>query len=169
MSKTRYLSYPYLSEESNCCTHEVLTDRLSSELGLIASKMEKYPREKEIILTICEKVYHVNGSIRGKMGISEEDLNELNDFYSYYEREVQDEIKKFVLPTGSELVCYIHLARCSGKQVVRNMHSVQREGKHVDKLLFNYMNLVSNFMFILGVYLNKQENYKEIEFISKSY
>lgn len=167
--KLDFISYPFLSEETGSCDHELLTDTLSSQLALISTKLKSFPKEQALINDLVHKVYHVNGSIRGKVAISEEDLKALHTQYLYYKNEVNDIINGFLLPTGSEISCHLHLARCKGKEIVRNMHKTERNGFVVNKILYDYMNLFSNLMFVLAVYINKCTDYKEIEFISKSY
>lgn len=46
--------------------------------------------------------YHVNGSVRGKLAVTEEDLSWLSERYDFYVRHVKEEIQSFVLPQGTE-------------------------------------------------------------------
>lgn len=167
--KTDFISYPFLKEEFGSCDHELLTDRLSSELALISTKLKSYPRERDLIDYLVSQVYHINGSIRGKVAITEDDVLFLHNKYLFYKDEVKDIVNGFLLPTGCEVSCLLHLARCSGKQVVRNMHKTERNGLLIDSKLYDFMNIFSNLMFTLSIYINKCENYTEKKFISKSY
>ena len=167
--RTDFISYPFLKEEFGSCDHELLTDKLSSELALISTKLNDYPREKELIDLLVSQIYHVNGSIRGNLAITEEDVLFLHSKYIFYKEEVKDLVNGFLLPTGNEIGCLLHLARCSGKHVVRNMHKTERAGLLIDSKLYDFMNVFSNLMFVLALYINKCENYTEKKFVSKSY
>lgn len=164
-----FVSYPFLKEQYGSCDHELLTDRLASELALISNKLQLYPREKELIDWLVIQIYHVNGSIRGNIAITEEDIVFIHKKYVFYKEQTKDIISGFLLPTGCEIACLLHLARCSGKQIVRNMHKTEQSGLSVDIKLYDFMNVFSNLMFVLAVYINKCEEYIEKEFISKSY
>lgn len=168
MKKTNLISYPFLDEDGLICDHELLTDHLSSTIALACSKLNS-GREKEFLLKICQDIYHINGSIRGKIAIIDSDLDFLYDEFIFYKNATRNNIKGFLLPSGSEISCILHMARCEAKTVVRNMHKIKLNGADVPKLLFDYVNLTSNALFVLAVYINKTQGIDETPFISKSY
>lgn len=59
--------------------------------------------------------YHVNGSVRGKLAVTEEDLSWLSERYDFYVRHVKEEIQSFVLPQGTEAAAALHLCRSEAK------------------------------------------------------
>ena len=158
--------YPFLYEESKKVEFEILTDKLSSQLGFAASLAKG--NFKNELLYVCELVYHLNGSIRGKQAITENHVSFLVARYSFYEDETKDGLR-FVVPAGSSLASSLHIARSIGKEVVRKMYLVSKEDAKVEQVLFDFANMVSNYCFMAAIYANKINGINEIEFNSKSY
>lgn len=160
------LCYPFLYEESKKVEFEILTDKLSSQLGVCASLSNG--NLKNELLYVTELVYHLNGSIRGRMAIDENHVYFLKARYEHYEKETKDGTR-FVVPQGCLLATNLHVARSMGKEVVRKMYQVKTEGTTVDDVLFDFANMVSNYCFMVSLYANKITNTPEKEFISRSY
>jgi len=160
------LCYPFLYESSKKVEFEILTDKLSSQLGYCASLAEGNFRNE--LIYVCELVYHLNGSIRGKEAVDENHVSFLKARYGFYENETKDGTR-FVVPQGGTLATSLHVARSMGKEVVRKMFEVYSEGVKVEHVLFDFANMVSNYCFMAALYANKIENISEIEFTSKSY
>ncbi|CAH0209296.1 hypothetical protein SRABI133_02117 [Peribacillus simplex] len=112
--------------------------------------------------------YHLNGSVRGKLAITSDDLDRLSAIYDRYVAEVKDRIETFVLPQGSTAACTLHTCRSEAKKSVRALHKVSLE-KEIPGILFDYAHLLANVLFVMAVYVNKQQGIEEIPFISKSY
>ena len=49
------------------------------------------------------------------------------------------------------------------------MYLISKEEKTIDKVLFDFTNMVSNYCFMAAIYANKINDVKEKEFISRSY
>jgi cob(I)alamin adenosyltransferase len=170
MGKFDEVCYTFMPEKSMFCDFEVLTDGLSSYLGLVHSiaKQENYPRNlQEDVLWLCEMSLHVNGSLRGKLAVEKEDLEKLHKLYQEYQADIK--IKHFTLPTGSYLSCQINIARHKAKEVVRLLNKIHREEKEVPSILFSFTNLLANFLYILSLYVNILDKEENKLFTSKSY
>ncbi|MCR0225059.1 ATP:cob(I)alamin adenosyltransferase [[Clostridium] innocuum] len=120
---------------------------------------------QEDLLQLMEMIYHANGSIRGACAIGEAELKKLNTFYARYHIEMD----RFVLPDGCIGASHLHVLRAEVKAVIRIMHQIQCEGKPVEAILFDFMNLLSNTFFMMCLYENAQDGIREREFISRSY
>jgi len=162
----REACYPFLYEKGKMVEFEILTDKLASQLGFAASLAEG--NFKNELLFVCELVYHLNGSIRGKNAINESYVSFLEARYVFYEEDTKDGLR-FVVPAGSTLASSLHVARSMGKEVVRKMYILSIEDVKVEKVLFDFANMVSNYCFMAAIYANKICNVKEKEFISRSY
>ena len=160
------LSYPFLYEESQLVEFEILTDKLSSQLGFCASLAKG--NFKNELLYVTELVYHLNGSIRGKNAINEHHVLFLKARYEHYEEDTK-EGKRFVVPQGSTLASSLHVARSMGKEVVRKIFKIKQEGINVDEVLFDFSNMIANYCFMTALYANKISNITEKEFTSRSY
>ncbi|MFD1707647.1 hypothetical protein ACFSCZ_13025 [Siminovitchia sediminis] len=157
-----------MRESASTVDFEIRTDSLTTRIGLAASLTEDIEEVHEDLMYLLPMVYHLNGSVRGKLAISEEDVNRLSDMYDFYVAEVKDEIEKFVLPQGKTAACVLHTCRSEAKKSVRALHQVSLE-QEVPKILFDYTHLLANVLFVMAVYVNKCYGIKEIEFVSQSY
>ncbi len=159
----RCCAYSYLKEQSTCCDYEITTDQLVSDLAL-AKNAVKHIKELD---KLVELIYHCNGSIRGKLAITTDDFNWLSEIYEQYQQLAG--VNYFVVPSGSVGACHLHHCRVLTKSCVRLAYKIEKEGIRVDKLLFNFLNLLSNTLFMMALVENKKNNIDEIPFISKSY
>lgn len=164
----RYLCYPYMRESASTVDFEIRTDSLTTRIGLAASLTKDIPVVYEDLMYLLPMVYHLNGSVRGNMAITQEDLSRLSEMYDVYVEEVKDQIDRFLLPQGTTAACVLHTCRSEAKKSVRALHKVSLE-QEVPKLLFDYTHLLANVLFVMSVYVNKLNGIEEIPFVSKSY
>ncbi len=161
-----FIAYPFLNEDGPLVNHEILTDKLSSLLGSIISSGT--PLEKET-WWLMNRVLHVNGSIRGRMAISSDDLKDGQTMYHVLRERNKDRLKGFIYPLGNNISCQYHLARCEAKIVTRNLYLIQKSGIFVPQILIDLCNLIANILFVMSLEVNRIEEINEIQFISKSY
>ncbi|MBU5213926.1 hypothetical protein [Heyndrickxia oleronia] len=164
----RYLCYPFMRESASTVDFEIRTDSLTTRIGQAASLTKDIPIVYEDLMYLLPMAYHLNGSVRGKLAISEEDLNRLSSMYDFYVAETNGRIDRFVLPQGTAAACALHVCRSEAKKSVRALHKVSLE-REVPDILFNYTNLLANVLFYMAVYVNKDKGVEEIQFVSKSY
>lgn len=160
------IAYPFLNETGRLVDHEVLTDTLSSTLGMICSLETPL---KEETWWLMEIVLHLNGSIRGRLAITEEDLNKGLALLHALKEKNKGRFNRFVYPTGHVISSWYHMARCQAKQVVRNLYLLEQEGVVIPKLVIDFANLIANLLFAFSVEVNAIFEVEEVEFISKSY
>lgn len=164
----RYLCYPYMRETASTVDFEIRTDSLAVRIGEASSWTGEFPQLKQHLIKLTEMAYHLNGSVRGNLAVTESDLKELSLIYDSYVEETQAQLKQFVLPLGSKEASSLHIARSEAKKSVRALHKVSLE-RDVPELLFDYTHLLANVLFVMAVYVNKQLDVEEISFQSKSY
>lgn len=164
----RFLCYPFMRESVSTVDYEIRTDSLTTQMGLAASFTKEIPEVYRDLMELLPMAYHLNGSARGKLAITEDDINRLSEIYDFYVAEVEERIETFVLPQGSTAACILHTCRSEAKKSVRALHKVSTE-KDVPAILFDYAHLLANVLFVMAVYVNKQLGVEEIPFISKSY
>lgn len=164
------LCYPFIYETSSLCDYEVVTDELCGHIGAVLSQL---PPEMDDIARDLDRLqplaFHLNGSIRGRLAVDEDDIQWLHGRLSHYRDEVRDRIGGFVLPRGTPPVPQLHLARSAAKKAIRLMVRVEQEGKTVPAELPRLCNLMCNFFFTLTVAINKRRGVAEPPFVSKSY
>ena len=159
----KYCAYSYLDESSSLCDYEVATDKLASLTALCAHYVKVIDSDDLQLLT--SMIYHANGSIRRNCAITQEDMQQLERLYEKY----YVEMKCFVLPGGSLQACWLHTLRTETKVVIRCLNAVKQEGIPVNPILWDFMNFLSNIIFMMCLYENQQADTEEIVFESKSY
>lgn len=161
-------AYPFLYEKNNISDYEIATDSLASYVGFAKSFCNDENLKKDIERLI-ELIYHSNGSVRGRCAITNEDIEYLKNKYFFYRKEIESRVDKFCLPQGGNLAGALHIARSKGKYAIRKLFFVKENGNNVDNILFDFLNIVTNYLFALSLYANKIEKLDEIEFLTKSY
>ncbi len=110
------ICYPFIYEDSPVCDFEITADELCSRIGLVLS-MELDDFSRDILTRMQPNVYHVNGSIRGKLAITEAEVDELKADYDAIKARIDGGFKGFVLPGGHPTSSQLHLCRCQAKKV----------------------------------------------------
>lgn len=164
----RYICYPFMRESASTVDFEIRTDSLTTRIGEALALVEDVPMVYEDLRYLQPMAYHLNGSVRGKIAVTEEDLALLSTMYDKYVAEVEEEISHFVLPQGTHAATVLHVCRSEAKKSVRALHKVSLE-RDVPEHLMDYAGLLANLLFAMAVYVNKQHGVAEIPFISKSY
>ncbi|WP_343329890.1 hypothetical protein [Polaribacter staleyi] len=174
------LCYPFMYEESSLCDYEIETDQLTRMVAWAIDELSKlkleYSNNKELenlaqelnwLLPLC---YHLNGSIRGKLAITENDHQQLLAYYRNMKIIVKDDISGFVLPGGTSPVGILNQCSSLSKRAIRLMVIIHNKEKiEVADILPKFANLLCNYFFTATILINKITGFKETPFISKSY
>lgn len=174
------LCYPFMYEASSLCDYEIETDQLTRMVAWAIDELSilklEFPNSKDLenlekqlhwVLPLC---YHLNGSIRGKLAITENDHQQLLDFYRNMKIVVEDVISGFVLPGGKSPVGILNQCSSISKKAIRLMVIIHNtENKEVAEILPKFANLLCNYFFTATILINKVTGFKETPFISKSY
>lgn len=166
MKNIDLIAYPFLSEESSLVNHEIITDKLASTLGYILSLDTPL---KEETWWLMDRVLHLNGSVRGRLAITEEDITEGLKLYNNLKEKNLSRISGFVYPTGHIIACEYHMARGEAKIAARNLYLLRQRGIEVPEICIDFVNLATNLLFVFSLEVNRLNNIYEKPFISKSY
>lgn len=164
------ISYPFMEEKGMFTDYEILTDGLSSYLGLLWSIAEEKNYSNDLIKDmqwLTEQVLHMNGSLRGKLAIDDSKVDKLKNMYHNYKEKIN--MKGFTLPTGSYLSSQMNIARYKAKEVVRLLNKIEQADNEVPKILFRFSNILANLLYAMSLYVNKIDGVKTFEFKSESY
>ena len=164
------VAYPFMEEKGMFTDYEILTDGLSSYIGLLWSIAEEKDYNNDLIEDLqwlTEQVLHMNGSLRGKLAIDEKKVNKLKDMYYYYKAKI--DIEGFTLPTGSYLSSQMNIARYKAKEVVRLLNKIEQADNEVPKILFRFSNILANLLYSMSLYVNKIDEIEIKKFESESY
>lgn len=168
--RSPYEAYPFLCDDSADlrCDFELLTDEMSSGIGLLRSKLSDEPLREEL-LWLCELVYHMNPTLRTRLTVTKEETERLAAAVERLQKECGERCKRFVLTQGCENACISHILRVQGKNMVRLLYRHCRQGNEVPEMLIDLANLLSGYFFYLSLKLNELEGVDEIPYISRNY
>lgn len=162
------LVYPFIYESSSLCDYEVLTDELCARLcGLIDEVADL--GFKQLLAELQEEVYHANGSIRGKLALSPQQVEHRIADYRSLKQLISPKIDGFTLPRGSSPIAELNLAKSNCKKIIRILVRVREEGIDVPQHLADYFNVLGNLFFTMSILIIQARNETLVPFISKSY
>lgn len=179
MSKCLAYSFLYDDAADLKCDFELLTDEISSMIGLLRSLLDDKDRAAQPDLAedlerINELMYHINPSLRTYAAVTEEELEWLHQKTTALQKAVQECLPKsggltFLVPQGCTPAAYSHVIRCKCKTLVRLLSRYHQQGNEVGGLLFDFTNLYSGYFYSLALWLNKNHGVEERAFISRVY
>jgi cob(I)alamin adenosyltransferase len=73
---------------------------------------------------------------------------------------VVGELKKFVLPGGSESSSHMHLSRSIARRAERDIVAASKKYK-INEEIIRYINRLSTYLFVAALYINKIEGIEE--------
>jgi ATP:cob(I)alamin adenosyltransferase len=111
----------------------------------------------------------MNPSLRTFFSITEEEVHWLNERLEELLKENTGRCNRFVLPAGTQRACFAHVLRTDGKKLVRMLYRHAQSGGKVEDKLFDFANLISGYFFQLALWLNAQDGFEEIPFVSRNY
>ena len=152
----------------------ILNDELASMTGLLRGYVQQLdvpeqPALTEELAKICELIYHVNPTTRTKLTVTEEEIAWLLERVNAMNELTYEENRPFVLPMGTICSSYAHILRAKAKNIVRLLYRMDYGGKKIDPQLYDVVNLLSGYFFMLALYLNQLENGEEVPFVSRNY
>lgn len=154
--------------ENLCCDFELLTDEIASRTGLLRAQVKEETLKGEL-LWLCEMVYHMNPTLRTRLTVTQEEIDQLAAAVDRLRSQCGERCKRFVLTQGCEAACIAHILRVQCKSLVRLLYRHCQQGKKVPDMLFDLANLLSGYFFYLALKLNELEDVEEIEYTSRNY
>lgn len=146
-------------------------DELNSHLGMIRSVFE----DREIVGELVEiqsRLFDIgaqlamdpeNDSIKLEVGIRERDIVFLEEAIDRMDAGVPP-MKHFVLPGGSRLVSFCHVARSVCRRAERRILDLSGEAG-VDERMVKYVNRLSDYLFLLSRKAAFDEGVEELKWI----
>lgn len=72
-------------------------------------------------------------------------------------------LKSFILPGGTKIAAYLHVARTIARRCEREMIELnQTEGESISDEAIQYINRLSDFLFVIARYANLKLNFDDI-------
>ncbi|WP_087020481.1 ATP--cob(I)alamin adenosyltransferase [Thaumasiovibrio subtropicus] len=168
--KIKEICYPFIYDTDLKCDFEIHVDELCCQIGWVLAYLpDEFDDVKADLEHLHPLIYHLNGSVRGKNGIFEQDIEWLTARYDHYNALSKGRVNQFVLPQGPMPVPALHLCRTHAKKTVRYLVRLNEAGIAFEETLPRFANLLANFLFVLTVYIKMKLNVEEKEYISINY
>ncbi|MBL0049065.1 MAG: cob(I)yrinic acid a,c-diamide adenosyltransferase [Bacteroidetes bacterium] len=136
-------------------------DELNSYVGLIKDQ-EIDAHSKSILAEIQDRLFTIGSSLasdpeKSKMKIpdlKQEDISLLESEMDEMDAKLP-EMRSFVLPGGHPIISFCHIARCVCRRAERNTIHLA-ENNFVAPLVVQYLNRLSDYLFVLSRFLSLQ-------------
>ena len=182
---SKYLSYTFLYDDAADlkCDFEIMTDEISSMIGLLRSLLDAAdraaaPELADDLRKANELMYHINPSLRTRTAVSAEELEWLYQKTNALQKAAEEGLPHsapqgggvaFVVPQGCVQAAYSHVIRNRCKALVRLLSRYRQQGNQADEILFDFCNLYSGYFYVLARWFNKIHGEQECPFISRVY
>lgn len=146
-------------------------DELNSWLGLVATQLQKDFKEYGSQLEeIQETLFYIGAECAGskKVKLEPAHLRQLEKWSTLTQEKLADNWHhQFVLPGGTELGAYLDLARSVCRRTERELVSLSHQQQTRD-LLLQYLNRLSDYLYVLRCFVNHEVKHKEKFFVAES-
>ncbi|CAG5085596.1 cob(I)yrinic acid a,c-diamide adenosyltransferase [Parvicella tangerina] len=143
------------------------SDELNSWIGLIISQ-SIHEDHKSLLIEVQDRIFTLGAQLAAdpdkpklKMPrIKQEDILLLEERIDKMDEDLP-EMTKFTLPGGNTIVSYCHLARCVCRRCERRVIELADQAE-VEPLVIQYLNRLSDYLFVLGRKLAQETNASEV-------
>lgn len=148
------------------------SDELNSFIGLIKDQ-EIENHHKNILLRIQNNIFTIGATLAAdpekpklkKPDLTESDIKELEQEMDRMNETLPD-MTHFILPGGHTTVSYCHIARCVCRRCERLVIELSNV-TDVEALVIQYLNRLSDYLFVLGRKVAQDLSVDEISWIPK--
>lgn len=152
-----------------------LIDELNCTIGVVVSMMES-PEVKEFLRDIQRDLFSMGSFFAGSKidgTLLQKRVKEMEARIDIMDN-AMPALRQFILPGGTQLASFVHLTRSVTRRVERKAVFVlthcsdysHLNQKYVEQSV-TYLNRLSDFLFVLARFINKEENTIEIVWQSK--
>lgn len=137
-------------------------DELNSYLGLVRD-LAGHQHTSDLIAEIQDRLFTIGSSLacdpikepRMRLpDLKKEDIELLEKEIDAMNEELEP-MKSFIIPGGHPTVSHIHIARCVCRRAERACVRLELESLEVEPLILQYLNRLSDYLFVLGRYAAK--------------
>lgn len=140
-------------------------DELNSNLGVVLS--ENSDDQLKQVLTKIQNELFVLGSDLSNININDNSnrissnmVNQLEDTIDEFEKELK-QITNFILPGGVKIAALLHQSRTVARRAETCVVELQKTEK-INNLCLQYLNRLSDLLFVLGRVMNKRNNSEDV-------
>ena len=141
-------------------THERIeaigtVDELNSWVGLLINELTQVPTLQEALQATLEDIQHQLFDLGGELSMPGYQLIQdsfVTDLETTLDKLNADlpPLENFILPGGSKLTCYSHMARTVARRAERCVIATKEAGEDINKPLLQYLNRLSDLLFVMA-------------------
>jgi len=95
--------------------------------------------------------------------VKEEDIARIEGYIDYVE-ELNDPLDSFILPAGHPASCEANISRTIIRRAERKIVTLSLE-EDINLFILSLINRLSDYLFVLSRYLNKENHYQEMKMV----
>ena len=131
-------------------------DELNSYVGMVRSF--NFPDDIDFGI-VLKQIQNDLFTIGARLADVRNDNNKINIDVTILEKSMDtmsislEPLKNFILPAGSQSICYCHLSRTVCRRAERNLVKLLETDEYIDADILGYINRLSDYFFVLARYL----------------
>ena len=145
-------------------------DETNSWIGVVIAHMDdRFADQKEILFSIQEDLFYVGAEVAASptTKLSKKALELIEKQSNQLQASMAEGwTTKFLMPGGSQLGSYCDMARAVCRRAERSVAMYSAEGT-VSLLVRQYMNRLSDYLYVLRCFINQELDVKEKQFLKK--
>ena len=143
-------------------------DELSSFIGNLVADDSVIDEQRYDLLKVQNMLFNIGGylatppSIRKPEvpGLTQDNISEMEEWIDVMDEQLP-KLNNFIIPGGCKASAKANMARTVCRRAERRVLQLAGE-EEINPLIFAYMNRPSDYLFVIGRFLNKFANYEEI-------
>lgn len=143
-------------------------DELNSHIGVvIALGREGADRLLKLLNKVQHRLFNIGGYLASDgeftlpAGVSQEDIAEMEHTIDWLDSQLP-KLNRFILPGGSVASAHTQVARAVCRRAERRVLALRSDGVDVDPIVVTYINRLSDLLFVVARYYNKNSGIDEI-------
>ena len=137
-------------------------DHLNASIGVVIA-FSTHTEINQILTTVQQHLFNIGGQLSYPQfsGVSAADVTWLESVLDQLNGKLPP-IKEFILPGGSEASALCHQARTIARALERTYVSLMQSQVHKNPIILQYLNRLSDLLFVLARSLNLKDKHQEI-------
>ncbi|WP_235826785.1 cob(I)yrinic acid a,c-diamide adenosyltransferase [Facilibium subflavum] len=137
-------------------------DHLNAYIGVVQS-FSHHDEINRYLSNIQQILFNIGGHLSYPefIALQKEDITTLEHHIDRLNKALPP-LKEFILPAGSKASAFCHLARTTARKAERFYVRLMRTKQHNNPLILQYLNRLSDFLFVTARSLNNKDNHNEV-------
>lgn len=146
-------------------------DELSAFIGNLVADDSVIDQQRYDLLKVQNMLFNIGGYLATPpeirkpevAGLSQQNIDEMEQWIDTMDAQLPP-LKNFIIPGGCKASAKANMARTVCRRAERRVVQLADQ-EEINPLVLAYLNRLSDYLFVIGRYLNKFANYEEIEWM----